>query len=49
MCWWTALQLPIPFQAVATDLLTGDAYVFDHGDLAIAQRASMAVPACSSR
>jgi NTE family protein len=37
-------QLPIPFQAVATDLLTGDAYVFDHGDLAIAQRASMAVP-----
>lgn len=37
-------QLPIPFQAVATDLLTGDAYIFDHGDLAMAQRASMAVP-----
>ena len=37
-------HLPIPFQAIATDLLTGDTYVFDHGDLAFAQRASMAVP-----
>ena len=37
-------QLPIPFRAVATDLLTGDAVVFDKGELALAMRASMAVP-----
>jgi NTE family protein len=37
-------QLPIPFRAVATDLETGNAVVFDHGSLARALRASMAVP-----
>lgn len=37
-------HLPIPFRAVATDLSTGDAVVFDHGSLATALRASMAVP-----
>lgn len=37
-------QLPIPFRAVSTDLLTGDAVVFDKGELALAMRASMAVP-----
>lgn len=36
--------LPIPFRAVATDLETGNAVVFDHGNLARALRASMAVP-----
>ena len=38
-------RLPIPFRAVATDLETGDMVVFDSGDLAVAMRASMAVPA----
>lgn len=37
-------QLPIPFRAVSTDLLSGDAVVFDKGELALAMRASMAVP-----
>jgi NTE family protein len=38
-------QLPIPYRAVATDIETGDAYIFDRGDLAIAMRASMSLPA----
>nr|WP_245000094.1 patatin-like phospholipase family protein [Chromobacterium violaceum] len=37
-------KLPIPFRAVAADLLTGDAVVFGKGSLARALRASMAVP-----
>ncbi len=37
-------QLPIPYRAVATDLETGKAFVLDHGNLARAMRASMAVP-----
>ncbi|WP_158677664.1 MULTISPECIES: patatin-like phospholipase family protein [Chromobacteriaceae] len=37
-------KLPIPFRAVAADLLTGDAVVFDKGSLSRALRASMAVP-----
>jgi NTE family protein len=37
-------ELPIPFRAVATDLVSGSMVVFDHGDLAEAMRASMAVP-----
>lgn len=37
-------QLPIPYRAVATDLRRGTAYVIDHGNLATAMRASMAVP-----
>ncbi|MEO6970774.1 MAG: patatin-like phospholipase family protein [Chthoniobacterales bacterium] len=37
-------RLPIPFRAVATDIETGDKVVLDHGDLAEAMRASMAVP-----
>ncbi|GGY17370.1 patatin-like phospholipase family protein [Paludibacterium paludis] len=37
-------KLPIPFRAVATDLSTGEAVVFDKGDLSVALRASMAVP-----
>jgi NTE family protein len=38
-------HLPIPFRAVATDLETGQMVVFDKGDLSVAMRASMAVPA----
>jgi len=37
-------RLPIPYRAVATDLQSGTAYVLDHGNLATAMRASMAVP-----
>ncbi|GAA5181748.1 patatin-like phospholipase family protein [Niveibacterium umoris] len=37
-------KLPIPFVAIATDLESGDMRVFNGGDLAIALRASMAVP-----
>lgn len=37
-------KLPIPFVAIATDLESGDMRVFKSGDLAIALRASMAVP-----
>jgi NTE family protein len=37
-------ELPIPYRAVATDIVTGDAFVFDKGDMAIAMRASMSVP-----
>jgi NTE family protein len=36
--------LPIPFRAVATDMLQGRMVVLDHGDLAAAMRASMAIP-----
>ncbi len=37
-------RLPIPFRAVATELLTGKLNVFDSGDLAEAVRASMSIP-----
>lgn len=37
-------RLPIPFRAVATDMESGSAVVFDRGDLAQALRASMSVP-----
>jgi len=36
--------LPIPYRAVATDMVTGKMVVLDRGDLATAMRASMAVP-----
>jgi NTE family protein len=36
--------LPTPFRAVATDLLSGEPYVFDSGSLSLAMRASMSVP-----
>ncbi|MCZ6503806.1 MAG: patatin-like phospholipase family protein [Gammaproteobacteria bacterium] len=38
-------RLPIPFSAVASDIVTGEVVLLDHGDLAIAMRASMGVPA----
>jgi NTE family protein len=37
-------RLPIPYRAVATDMVTGRMVVLDHGDLAMAMRASMAIP-----
>ena len=37
-------RLPIPFRAMATDIETGDLVVLSRGDLAVAMRASMAVP-----
>lgn len=37
-------QLPIPFRAVATDLVNGQMVVLDKGSLATAIRASMAIP-----
>ena len=37
-------RLPIPYRAVATDMLSGEMVVLDHGDIATAMRASMAIP-----
>jgi NTE family protein len=37
-------NLPIPFRCVATDLMTGQAKVFDRGSLSAAMRATMAIP-----
>ena len=37
-------ELPIPFAAVATDIVSGERAVLESGDLAAAMRASMAVP-----
>jgi NTE family protein len=37
-------KLPIPFRAVATDLVTGKAVVFKDGEIADVMRASMSVP-----
>ena len=41
-------DLRLPFRAVASDIATGEAVVFDHGPLAVAQRASMSIPAAFS-
>src|SRR6202050_4260669 len=37
-------ELPQPFRAVATDLVTGDAVFLEKGDLSIAMRASISAP-----
>jgi len=37
-------HLPIPYRAIATDIVTGDMVVLDKGELSMAMRASMAVP-----
>jgi len=37
--------LPIPFRAIATDIVSGDMVVIANGELSMAMRASMAVPA----
>jgi NTE family protein len=38
-------QLPIPYRAIATDIATGQPVVLDHGQLPVAMRATMSVPA----
>lgn len=38
-------DLPIPFRAIAADIVTGEAVVIDSGDLTRSIRASMSVPA----
>ncbi|MBK6286303.1 MAG: patatin-like phospholipase family protein [Gammaproteobacteria bacterium] len=38
-------QLPIPFRAIATDIVSGDPVILAKGDLAVAMRASMSIPA----
>ncbi len=37
-------RLPIPFRAIATNMITGEMVVLSSGDLATAMRASMAIP-----
>ena len=37
-------ELSIPFRAVATDYISGEAFIFERGDLALAIRASSSVP-----
>ena len=37
-------DLAIPFRAIATDIVTGDRVVIDHGDLTTAMRASLSAP-----
>ena len=37
-------QLPIPYRAIATDIVTGDMVVIGNGEVSMAMRASMAVP-----
>ena len=41
---WNFDQLPIPFRAIATDVVSGQMTVLKSGDLATAMRASMSVP-----
>lgn len=41
-------SLPIPFRAVATDMMAGEMVVLGDGDLTVAMRASMAVPGAFS-
>jgi len=41
-------NLPIPFRAVATDMMAGEMVVLGDGDLTVAMRASMAVPGAFS-
>ena len=41
-------KLPIPFEAMATDIETGQSVVLDRGNLAQAMRASMSVPGAMS-
>ena len=37
-------DLPIPFRAVATDMVAGEVVILENGDLSEAMRASMAMP-----
>jgi NTE family protein len=37
-------QLPVPFRAVATDAISGERIVYDHGSLVTAVRSSISLP-----
>jgi NTE family protein len=37
-------DLPIPFRCVSTEIVSGEAYVFQHGSLSDAMRATIAIP-----
>ncbi|RLD44797.1 MAG: hypothetical protein DRI86_06590 [Bacteroidetes bacterium] len=37
-------EFPIPFRAIAVDILTGEPYTFKSGNLALAMRSSMSIP-----
>ncbi len=41
-------DLPIPFRAIATDMVNGEMVVLGSGDLAVAMRASMSIPGAFS-
>ena len=41
-------DLSIPYRAIAADIVTGDTVVIGHGDLALAIRSSMSIPALFS-
>lgn len=41
-------DFPIPFRCVAADLISGNQYVFDQGNLTTALRASMSIPSVFS-
>lgn len=41
-------DLPIPFRATATDMLSGNLVVLENGDVSVAMRASMSVPGAFS-
>ena len=41
-------DLPVPFRAVATDMVAGKMVVLESGDVSVAMRASMAVPGAFS-
>ena len=41
-------NLPIPFRAIATDMISGEMVIMDGGDISVAMRASMAVPGAFS-
>lgn len=41
-------QLPIPFRAIATDIVNGKEVILDKGNLAYAMRASMSIPGAFS-
>jgi len=41
-------NLPIPFRAVATDMVSGQMVVLESGDLSVAMRASMSIPGAFS-
>ena len=41
-------SLPVPFRAIAADIVTGEAVILDRGSVSLAMRASMSVPGAMS-